>query len=189
MDRYQDFDAWKLAHALNKKIFAMTTTSPAAEDFKFATNIRDAAASAERNFPEGFGRFGPREFARFLDHSRASLLETKNELQVGLQRGYFSEKDVRQATSLTNRALGALSGLQRYLRSKRAEQNARLIRERLQQEVDAALSDTPPPVPPGKACRSDSLTNQTPEPPKQEPSNHEPTNLRTHEPTNRSPSN
>jgi four helix bundle protein len=40
-------------------------------------NIRDAADSAQRNFPEGFGRFAPGDFAHFLDHSRASLLETK----------------------------------------------------------------------------------------------------------------
>ena len=92
MERYQDFDAWKLAHALNIKVFEMTSRPPAANDFKFRNNIRDAADSAERNFPEGFGRFGPKEFARFLDHSRASLLETKNQLRVGVRRGYFNEQ-------------------------------------------------------------------------------------------------
>jgi four helix bundle protein len=130
MDRYEDFEAWKLAHALNMKVFEMTSRPPGVNDFKFRDNIRDAADSAERNFPEGFGRFGPREFARFLDHSRASLLETKNELRVGLTRGYFTAEAVAEACRLTDRALGALSGLQRYLRSPRAEANARRIRER-----------------------------------------------------------
>ena len=131
MERYEDFHAWKLAHALHKKVCAMTSEPPASLDFKFSNNLRDAADSAERNFPEGFGRFGPGEFARFLDFSRASLLETKNELRVGLERGHFSRNDVREATILANRALGALSALQRYLRSPRAKENAKGIRDRL----------------------------------------------------------
>jgi four helix bundle protein len=130
MDRYEDFKAWQLAHALNALVFDMTSKPPAFNDFKFRDNLRDAADSAERNFPEGFGKFAPSEFAHFLDHSRASLLETRNELLVGLERGYFTENDVLAAAALAQRALGALSGLQRYLRSPRAKENARRARER-----------------------------------------------------------
>jgi hypothetical protein len=109
--------------------------------------------TAERNFPEGFGRFAPADFARFLDHSRSSLLETENELQVGLRRGYFRAKDVREALILVKRALGALSGLQRYLRSPRGRENARRARERFIRRAKA----------PGTSAA-------------------EPTNPRTHEP-------
>jgi hypothetical protein len=59
MRRYQDFRAWQLAHELNTKVFEMTSKAPACRDFKFRDNIRDAADSAQRNFPEGFGRFAP----------------------------------------------------------------------------------------------------------------------------------
>lgn len=55
----------------------MTATGPVAQCFKFRENMRDAADSAQRNFPEGFGRFSPGDFARFLDHSKASLMEVK----------------------------------------------------------------------------------------------------------------
>ncbi len=75
MHRYQDFTAWQLAQDLSRKVFGMTSTGPASRDFKFRDNMRDAADSAQRNFPEGFGRFSPGDFAHFLDHSRASLLE------------------------------------------------------------------------------------------------------------------
>jgi four helix bundle protein len=128
MWRYEDFDAWKLTRALNTRVFEMTSMPPSVNDFRFRDNIRDAADSAERNFPEGFGKFSPGDFARFLDHSRASLLEVKNELAVGVTRGYFTEADAADATSLTNRALGAVSGLQRYLRSPKARENARRAR-------------------------------------------------------------
>jgi four helix bundle protein len=126
--RYQDFKAWLLAAELNGKVFELTSAPPSCHDFRFRDNIRDAADSAQRNFPEGFGRFAPGDFARFLDHSRASLLEVKNELTVGLDRGYFRAEDVEDATSLVERALKALSGLQQYLRSPQAKLNAQRAR-------------------------------------------------------------
>ena len=124
MRRYQDFKAWQLALELNLTVFELTSRPPACQDFRFCTNVRDAADSAERNFPEGFGRFTPGDFARFLDYARASLLETKNALAVGFDRGYFSQDEFAQADYLANRALKALSGLQKYLRSPRARLNA-----------------------------------------------------------------
>ena len=130
MRKYQDFKAWQLAHELNLKVFEMTSRSPAYHDFKFRDNLRDAADSAERNFPEGFGRFAPGDFAHFLNHSRASLLEARNELGVGLERAYFCEADVNEAQALADRALKALSGLQRYLWSPRAKLNAQRARAR-----------------------------------------------------------
>lgn len=129
MRRYQDFKAWQLTHELNRRVFELTSKPPACRDFRFCSNVRDAADSAQRNFPEGFGRFAPGDFARFLDHARASLLETKNELEVGWGRGYFSEDEFSQADHLANRALKALSGLQKYLRSPRARMNAERARE------------------------------------------------------------
>ena len=128
MHRYQQFKAWQLAAELNSKVFARTSAPPSYSDFRFRNNIRDAADSAERNFPEGFGRFAPGDFAHFLDNSRASLLEVENELAVGLDRGYFSKEDVDAATLLVRRTLGALAGLQQYLRSPRAKLNAQRAR-------------------------------------------------------------
>jgi four helix bundle protein len=124
MWRYQDFKAWQLARDLHRKVIAMTSTGPASRDFKFRDNLRDAADSAQRNFPEGFGRFAPGDFAHFLDHSRASLLEVKNGIGEGLDRRHFREEDCLEADALASRALGALSGLQQYLRSPEAKRNA-----------------------------------------------------------------
>jgi hypothetical protein len=65
-----------------------------------------------------------------LDHSRAPLLELKNAVGEGLDRGYFQEEDCLEADSLANRALKALSGLQQYLRSPEAKRNAAQARAR-----------------------------------------------------------
>ena len=132
MDRYQDFKAWQLMHELSRRVWQLTSKGAASHDWKFRDNIRDAANSAERNFPEGFGRFAPGDFAHFLDHSRASAQETKNQLLKGFNEGYFSEQEFKDADLLAGRALKALAGLQRYLRSPRAKENAKRLRDRMQ---------------------------------------------------------
>lgn len=94
-------------------------------------DLRDAANSIERNVPEGFGRFAPGEFARFLDFSRASAEETRNQLLKGFKAGYFTREEFEDADALAGRALDALAAFQRYLRSPRARRNAKRIRERM----------------------------------------------------------
>ena len=54
-------------------MFAATEAGAASRDFRFRDQVRDSAASAGRNIAEGFGRFSPGDFARFLRYARASL--------------------------------------------------------------------------------------------------------------------
>jgi len=77
---FRDLVAWQLSYELKCEVFAFTASGPASKDFKYRDQIRDASASAPRNIAEGFGRFRPREFARYLEYARASLMETQNHL-------------------------------------------------------------------------------------------------------------
>jgi four helix bundle protein len=56
------------------EVFAFTATAPASRDFKYCDQIRSSSSSAPANIAQGFGRFRPREFARFLEIARASLV-------------------------------------------------------------------------------------------------------------------
>jgi four helix bundle protein len=88
---FRDLACWQLAYALKSEVFAFTAILPASRDFKFCDQIRDASASAPRNIAEGFGRFAPRDFARFLGYARASIVETQNHLLDARDRGYIDE--------------------------------------------------------------------------------------------------
>jgi len=57
------------------------------KDFRYRDQIRDAIASPCRNTSEGFDRFRPKEFARFLEFARGSLGEVKDCLIDGRARG------------------------------------------------------------------------------------------------------
>lgn len=114
--RYEDLVAWQLAYELQREVFALTATGPAARDFKFRDQIRDSSASAARNIAEGFGRFRPREFARFLEIARGSLTETHNHLRDGRDRGYFTVAEQSRLALLAGRSAIATTRLIRYLR-------------------------------------------------------------------------
>ena len=116
--RYEDLVCWQLAHELKLKVYAFTASEPASNDFKFCAQIRESARSGPANICEGFGRFRPAEFARFLDYARASLIETQNHLKDGRDLRYLADTSCQDICGLADRAIGATTNLIKYLRHK-----------------------------------------------------------------------
>ena len=108
---------WQLADELERLVFELTATGPASKDFKFRDQIRDSSASATRNMAEGFGRFRPKEHARFLRIAKASLMETHNSAGAGFKKGYFTGADTDRMQRLCARSGKAATSLVRYLES------------------------------------------------------------------------
>ena len=120
---FEDLVCWRLSRELAREVFAVTAEGPAAKDFKFRDQIRDAAASAPRNIAEGFARFTPGDFARFLRYAVGSLAETRNHLLDGQDRGYFTPALASRLRNLTLAAERATKNLmlekQRRARGRR----------------------------------------------------------------------
>lgn len=115
--RFEDLIAWQLAHELQQEVFAFTESGEASRDFKYRDQIRESARSATRNTAEGFGRYYPKEFVRFLRMASGSLNETKNHLHDGLERGYLRAKHHERCLRLSLRAIKANVRLQKYLKT------------------------------------------------------------------------
>ncbi len=115
-------------HELEVAVEALVQRPAFRCDLKFREQITDAAASAARNVAEGFGRYNPGEFARFLDVTRASALEVQACLQRARDAGYIQEPEFRGLYTLVNRGNQATARFQRYLRSSAAKQNAKRFR-------------------------------------------------------------
>ena len=113
--RYEDLACWQLSNDLKLKIYAFTDKLPAAKDVRFCDQIRDSARSASRNIAEGFGRFHPADFARFLEIARGSLIETHNHIRDALDRRYLSESESDELFKLATRAVAATTKLRSYL--------------------------------------------------------------------------
>jgi four helix bundle protein len=120
--RYQDLHCWKLANELKRRVYDFTAKPPASLDLKFCDQIRDSARSAPRTIAEGFGRFRPAEFARYLEFARGSLMETHNHLTDALDLKYLTADACKDLQHLADRAIGATTELLKYLRSDYAKE-------------------------------------------------------------------
>ena len=112
---YRELECWQLSNELKRRTYAFLATAPAAHDLDFCKQIRGSARGATRTIAEGFGRFRPADFARYLEFARGSLMETQNHLDDALDSGYISESTHKELFALAKRAIGATSGLHRYL--------------------------------------------------------------------------
>ena len=115
--RFQDLVAWKLAFQLKEVADEISRKPAIAKDFKFHSQLTDAAASGPRNLAEGFGRHFHPEFARFARIARASELEVLNHFIDARARDYITPYEYDRADHATKKALMAVNGLIRYLES------------------------------------------------------------------------
>ena len=113
----EELVAWQLSVQLRDLVYTMTGRGKAVTDRKFVEQIRDSSASVPRNLAEGFGRYYPRENARFVRIAKGSLSESRTHLLHGRTEKYWSEDQFDQAWTLSRRAMGATVGWLRYLES------------------------------------------------------------------------
>jgi four helix bundle protein len=107
----------KLALSFKLEVYRIVEGSKKAmADFKYKSQLYDAASSVERNIGEGFGRYVAAEFAHFLAYALASLKEAKIVLKDGVHRKYFQEADCAAAFSLADRCGAATMNLHQSLR-------------------------------------------------------------------------
>jgi four helix bundle protein len=129
MKNYREMRAWQAARAFKLGIYELIDTGSLASDERLRTQLREAAASAASHTSEGFGRFDPVDFARFLKMARASLIECQNHLQDAVDRKHITDS-VRQAhDGKAQEALMEIGGLLDYLQSPEAAENAKRIKE------------------------------------------------------------
>lgn len=124
VNNYQDLVVWQVADQLRTEIYRLLKTGSAARDFQFANQLRRSVSGIAPNIAEGFRRYGPKEFVRYLDFAFGSAGETADWLDVGIARGHWSETDLVAARTLLRRLNVGLTRLMKYLRSPAAKANA-----------------------------------------------------------------
>jgi len=116
--RFEDFDCWKLSTELKLAVYELSERPHIKTDRDFCDQIRQAVASAPANIAEGFGRGSDTEFARFFDFARGSLNECRSHITDARDRKFIDEEERNALDALACRAVGAVAGLQRYLRRR-----------------------------------------------------------------------
>lgn len=120
VSRFTDLECHKLAVMLRREVVRLTAREPVRKDFRFVSQIRDAARGGPRNIAEGFSRFNPAEILQYISWAQASLDEVQDQVIDGKESGYFNSQETENLLSLIHRALGALRRWRAYLESPAA---------------------------------------------------------------------
>ncbi len=103
---YKKFAVWQDAHALARKIYAVTSQFPKDELYGITSQIRRSSLSVACNLVEGSGRQGQKELRHFTSIALGSLLETEYLLEFSKDVRYLSENEYYEIEHLRSR-LGA----------------------------------------------------------------------------------
>jgi four helix bundle protein len=114
--RFEDLQAWGKARELVREIYKTCAEGSLKRDFGLTDQLRRAAVSAMSNVAEGFGRKGDKEFARFLDMAKGSVVEVQSLLYVALDVRYIPEEEFQRLNRLADETASLIGGLTSYLR-------------------------------------------------------------------------
>jgi four helix bundle protein len=114
---FEDLEVYELAREFRKKMYGVTRQLPDLEKFELASQIRRAAVSLTNNIAEGHGRFHYPDQIRFILHSRGSLEELVDDLNICLDENYLLGEEVTKLKEQARDVLILINGYLRYLRS------------------------------------------------------------------------
>ena len=114
---HEELIVWQLAYELKKGVYALIESGPIVEDRDLVKQLRSSSSSAPRLIAEGFGRYYPREFARYLRNANGELKETFDALRDAVDRRYVVQGQIVPLQRLSRRASKAATQLIKYLRT------------------------------------------------------------------------
>jgi four helix bundle protein len=128
--RFTNLRAWQACIAYKKAIYRLCEQPPLDTDWKRRCQLEESVRGTGAHLAEGYERFNPPDFARFVVMARASLMESQNHRLDLVDRGYISDDRRVEFNALAEAALEQVTGLLEYLQSPDALRNARRARER-----------------------------------------------------------
>ena len=137
---FEDLDVYKAAREFRKAMYAVTRRLPDFEKYDLASQIRRTSVSLTNNVAEGHGRYHYPDQIRFFLHSRGSLEELVDDLNVCLDENCLSLEEVTKLKEQARSVLVLINGYLRYLRGRSST-----VREtdEADSEVTDALEDLP----------------------------------------------
>lgn len=111
--KHQKLDVWKDAMDLVEQIYRLTARFPNDERYGLSGQLRRAAVAIPSNIAEGAARSSRREYVRYLEIARSSLVEIETQLAIA-RRLTMAPNDAKLDDSL-DRVFARLSALMKAL--------------------------------------------------------------------------
>src|ERR1700737_1225062 len=115
---FEDLEVYKAARQFRKAMYTLSRRLPDFEKYDLASQVRRASVSLNNNIAEGHGRYHYPDQIRFFLHSRGSLEELVDDLNVCSDENYLPTSDVIKLKEQAAEVLLLINGYLRYLRSR-----------------------------------------------------------------------
>jgi four helix bundle protein len=115
---FEDLEVYKVAREFRRMMYAVSRRLPEFEKYDLGRQIRRASVSLTNNMAEGHGRFHYPDQIRFFLHSRGSLQEFVDDLNVCLDENYLPSHEVATFKEQAREVLILINAYLRYLRSR-----------------------------------------------------------------------
>ena len=115
---FEDLEVYKAAREFRKAMYVVTRRLPDFEKYDLASQIRRASVSLTNNMAEGHGRYHYPDQIRFFLHSRGSLEELVDDVNVCLDENYLSIDEGTNLKAQASAVLALTNGYLRYLRGR-----------------------------------------------------------------------
>jgi four helix bundle protein len=120
---HTEFDVWQLSDAVQRKVRVVIERPSFRVDFDLRRQLKKASEGPCAHIAEGFSRFFPKDFARFVRIAKGSLSEVIVHIGTARDKGLATEAEFKDIRSYARRARGAATGLIRYLeKAKRPDE-------------------------------------------------------------------
>ena len=113
---FESLEVYRVSREFRKAMYGVTRRLPEFEKYELSSQIRRAAVSLTNNIAEGHGRFHYPDQIRFILHSRGSLEELVDDLNVCLDENYIPADEIANLKEKARAVLLMINGYLRYLR-------------------------------------------------------------------------
>lgn len=113
--RYEGLEIWQLAMELWKKWQILRKKFPKDERYKLTDQLDRSIDGIISTIVEGSAKSSNREFGRYLDISRGSVLESRNHFTLSYHKGYISELELKQLDVLLEKIFFKEVAFQKWL--------------------------------------------------------------------------
>jgi len=91
--KFEDLEVWQLGMDLTDKIYDISKKYPDIERFNLTSQLISSVTSIPLNIAEGTGKSSKKDFAKYIQIAKSSLLETDTNLKIAIRRKYITEQD------------------------------------------------------------------------------------------------
>jgi four helix bundle protein len=126
---FEDLEVYMVARVFRKAMYRVAKGLPEIEKFGLISQIRRAAVSLTNNIAEGHGRYHYLDQIKFTLHSRGSLEELLDDLNVCADEQYLTSQEIAALKKEGWRLRQLIDGYVRYLRQQSMRSSDSSIRE------------------------------------------------------------